>query len=175
MKDTVGKFLLNWRIRTVLPRIRGSLLDIGCGTNKLVGSYKGKGVGVDVYQWDDVDLIVEDSASLPFASATFDTITILAALNHIPNRTEVLDEVHRLLRQGGRVIITMIPPGISGVWHFLRKPWSADQKERGMKHGEVFGLKAKEVRRLLSNAGFDIISEKRFMLGVNCITIGTKR
>jgi len=35
----------------MLPHIRGRLLDIGCGTNKLVKSYMGEGIGVDVYQW----------------------------------------------------------------------------------------------------------------------------
>ena len=46
-----GKFadrnwFLNARIRAVLPRVRGRLLDIGCGTNELVRRY-GNGVGVD--------------------------------------------------------------------------------------------------------------------------------
>lgn len=59
MKDKLGKFLMEWRIRTVIPHIKGRLLDIGCGTNQLVKTYKGEGVGVDVYQWGYVDLIVE--------------------------------------------------------------------------------------------------------------------
>jgi hypothetical protein len=61
MKDTLGSYLLNWRIKAVLPHIHGRLLDIGCGTNDLVKSYKGEGVGIDVYQWGDVDLVVDDS------------------------------------------------------------------------------------------------------------------
>jgi len=58
----------------------------------------------------DVDLLLDNSAKLPFKNETFDTVTIAGALNHIPNRSEVLAEAHRILRQNGRIVITMIPP-----------------------------------------------------------------
>jgi SAM-dependent methyltransferase len=174
MKDALGKLLLRWRIKTVIPYIQGRLLDIGCGMNDLVKSYSGYSIGVDVFQWGDVDLVVDNTAYLPFGDETFDTVTIIAALNHIPNRREVLIEAYRILRRTGIIIVTMIPPRISHVWHFLRKPWDVDQKERGMKNGEIFGLTPKEVRHLLSKAGFDILFEKSFMLGINHITIGRK-
>lgn len=174
MKEPLGKFLSSWRIRTVLPHIHGNLLDIGCGTNSLLRSYRGKGVGIDVYQWGDVDIVVQNSAELPFGNEAFDTITIIAALNHIPNREEVLAECHRISGKRGRIIITMIPPGISRIWHFLRKPWDADQKERGMKPGEVFGMTSHEVYNLLKGAGFNVLFEKRFMMGINHIIVAEK-
>lgn len=175
MKDILGRYLLNWRIKAVLPHIHGRLLDIGCGTNDLVKSYKGEGVGIDVYQWGDVDLVVDDSSKLPFDNAAFDTVTIIAALNHIPNRHEVLVEAHRVLRPNGGIIITMIPPKISAIWHFLRRPWDADQAERQMKPGEVFGLTPGEVRNLLFEAGFGILSERKFMFGINRITVAGRQ
>ena len=174
MKDMLGRFLARWRTKTVLSLIQGHLLDIGCGTNKLVRSYKGQGIGVDVYQWGDVDLVVANSPSLPFQEKTFDTITIVAVINHIPNRTEVLAESYRLLREHGSIVVTMIPPKISAVWHMLRRPWDSDQKERGMKNGKLYGLSRTEVSDLLRQGGFDIVSEKRFMFGVNLLTIAKK-
>lgn len=173
MKDKLGRFLLQWRIRVVLPHVKGRLLDIGCGTNKLVRSYIGDGIGVDVYQWEDVDLVVDDSSKLPFRDQEFDTVTIIAALNHIPNREEVLKEAYRVLRSEGQIIITMLPPLISTLWHVLRKPWDVDQSERGMKDHEVFGLTRKEIHFLLKNSCFRLSNEERFMLGLNCmITAG---
>ena len=174
MNDRLGKHLLHWRIRTVRPHVRGRLLDIGCGANELVRGYGNGSVGVDVHQWGDVDLVVPDTAKLPYEDASFDTVSILAALNHIPNRAEVLREALRVLRPGGRIILTMIPPTISQVWHFLRRPWDADQTERGMKDGEVWGLTPAAVRNLLTGAGFEIDREQRFMLGINRLTIGVK-
>ena len=173
MNDRLGKFLLRWRTRTVLPHVRGRLLDIGCGSNELVRQY-GNGVGVDVHQWGDVDLVVADTAQLPYESESFDTITIVAALNHIPNREEVLREAWRVLRPSGRIVVTMLPPTTSRVWHFARRRSDADQTERGMKAGEVWGLAPSYVGKLLRDAGFDVSYEKRFMLGINRLTVAEK-
>lgn len=174
MKDPLGRMLMRWRLKTVLPHVKGRLLDVGCGTNELVAGYDGEGVGVDVYPWPNVDKVVEDTAAMPFESGAFDTVAIIAALNHIPNRADVLREVHRVLRPGGRLLITMIPPKISRIWHFVRSPWDADQHERGMEDGEVYGFRRGEVRALLEEAGFAIEREHGFMLGLNRLTIATK-
>src|SRR5690606_38498932 len=109
MNDPVGKRLELIRIKKVLPHIEGNLLDIGCGNNKLTKLY-GSGIGVDVYDWGNVDMIVEDSSRIGLPDNSFNTISILAALNHIPNRENVIRECHRLLQTDGKIIITMIPP-----------------------------------------------------------------
>lgn len=174
MEDRLGKFLMRKRIAAVLPHVRGRLLDIGCGTNELVKAYSADGVGVDVYPWQGVDQVVDDAADLPFDDASFDSGTVVAALNHIPNREQVLHEIWRVLKIDGRIIITMISPTISRIWHFLRQPWDVDQKERGMVEGEVYGLTGKDVRRLLTEAGFEMERESRFMLGLNRVTVARK-
>lgn len=173
MKDPLGKVLMRWRIGAVRPHLAGRLLDIGCGTNQLVRAH-GQGVGVDVFPWEGADLVVDDTAHLPFADGEFATVTIIAALNHIPNRREVLREAHRLLEPGGRIVLTMIPPRISALWHALRRPWDHDQTERGMQPGEVYGLTPTAMRALLAEAGFVVEREQRFMLGVNRVTIARK-
>jgi SAM-dependent methyltransferase len=171
--DLVGSFLYKLRIKTCLPHINGRLLDIGCGDNILVSKYV-NGVGVDVYDFGGDALIVKDTAKLPFEDQSFKTITFLASLNHIPNRFDVLKEAYRLLAPGGKIIITMIPPFISRIWHFIRSPWDVDQKDRGMKEGEVFGITKNELLLLLKSSGFKFIKGKRFMLGVNLLVIATK-
>ncbi len=163
------------RVKTVLPHIRGYYLDLGCGTNEVAKAYSGKGIGVDVYPWQGVDRVVEDTSKLPFKDKTFDTVSIIAALNHIPNREEVLKEINRILNDNGRMIITMIPPRFSRAWHFFRKPWDADQHERGMKEGEVYGMSIKEIENILSEAGFEITSKKKFMFGMNNLLIIKKQ
>ena len=168
MEDFVGKLLLESRISNILPLIKGKLLDIGCGTNELSRRYT-NGIGVDVYNWGNVDYVVENTAELPFEDKSFDTITIIAALNHIPNRDDVLKESNRLLKDDGHLIVTMIPPTISKIWHKVREPWDVDQHERGMVEGEVFGLTSKQMICLLNNAGFSIVLNRKFMLWVNSV------
>ena len=175
MKDKLGTILQGWRKKEILPCIEGKFLDIGCGANEIVRSYSGEGIGVDVYQWGDVDIIVKNTAELPFKNKTFDTVSIVAALNHIPNRRNVLKEIHRILKDDGKIIITTLAPKRSRLWHAIRKPWDADQKERGMKKGEVYGFTDKEVKNLLSEADFELTFKKKFMLGMNNLTIGKKK
>ena len=170
MHDAFGEALAKRRIRAVLPHVTGRLLDVGCGSNRLVRHYA-NGIGIDVYPWPGADLVVSDTATLAWDSGSFDTITIIAALNHIPNRSAVLQECRRLLRPGGRVVITMLTPRTSRVWHWLRAPWDADQRERGMQAGEVFGFTSAQLVDLFNGAGFTLLSQHRFMLGLNRVYV----
>jgi SAM-dependent methyltransferase len=170
MHDTLGEVLAERRVEAVLPHVRGRLLDLGCGSNKLVHRYA-DGVGVDVYPWPGADFVVSNSASLEYESHSFDTITIIAALNHIPNREAVLHECRRLLRPDGRVVITMLTPVTSRIWHWLRAPWDADQRERGMRPGEVYGFTPADIVELFGRCGFTLSQQTRFMLGFNRVYV----
>ena len=104
------------RISIVLSMASGRLLDIGCGTNELVKRYRergGDGIGVDVHPWEGADMILENAAKLPFPDQNFDTITLIACINHIPNLIDVLREAKRLLQKRGRIIVTNLTPGFS--------------------------------------------------------------
>ncbi len=170
MHDSLGEALAKRRVKAVLPHIRGRLLDVGCGSNRLVRHYA-NGVGVDVYPWPGADVIVNDTAALQWQSESFDTVTIVAALNHIPNRVAVLNECRRVLKPGGRLIITMLTPRTSRIWHWLRAPWDADQRDRGMQPGEVYGFTSAELLDLFRRAGFTLVSQQRFMFGLNRVYV----
>jgi SAM-dependent methyltransferase len=165
----------NADIRTgvVLHAVRGRLLDIGCGTNRLVAQYRrggGDGVGVDVYPWPGVDQIVEDTSRLPYADATFDTISFVACINHIPNRIDVLREARRLLGPGGQVVLTNLTPRLSRIWHAWAF-WDADQHERGMAEGEVWGFTHEQLVGLAAEAGFALVTRRGFSWGLNSLYV----
>ena len=172
---------MHWRIAAVLPHLRGRVLDVGCGTNELLLRYRQSSdqhgavdsVGIDVFDWPGADLLVDDSSDLPYEDGSFDTVAFVASLNHIPNRREVLRECRRLIRPGGVVIVTMLPPRLSWAWHQVRRPWDADQIERGMQPGEVYGLTRRQVDELLAEAGFQPTEHRRFMLQINLLTLAT--
>ena len=171
------KYIINliekWRIAAVLKLLNGKTLDIGCQHNHLIRNY-GNGVGVDIYPWAGIDVLIEDSSKLPFEDQSFDTVTIVAALNHIPNRDACIKEVHRVLKSDGALIITMITPTISKIWHKVVYRWDEDQHERGMIDGEVWGFTKKDLVELLVKNKFTVESIKPFMLGVNTIYIFKK-
>jgi SAM-dependent methyltransferase len=154
----------------VLAHVHGRLLDVGCGPNKLVKAH-GDGVGVDVHPWPGVDQVVENSAKLPFEDGSFDSVSFVACLNHIPNRLDALREARRVLKPDGRLVATMITPTISVVWHRIIRPWDDDQTDRGMKAGEVWGISRREMVRLLEAAGFEKVEMHRFILGQNTLYV----
>jgi SAM-dependent methyltransferase len=51
-------------------------------------------------------LAVADAVQLPFAPATFDLITLWDVLEHLPDPHAAVTEIHRLLRPGGRLVLT---------------------------------------------------------------------
>ncbi len=173
MSNIIGKLLTAWRIRAVRPFVRGRLLDVGCGANGLVRQH-GNGVGIDRHQLGNVDLVVEDAASIPFEDSSFDSISLLASLNYLPDKDKALREYYRLLKSDGRLIITMIPPTVSRYWHMMRDPFEYDQNKIRKASGEAFGISKNDMLSLLKRNGYKIQRTIRFMLLLNTIYICEK-
>ncbi|OHE78614.1 MAG: hypothetical protein A2107_11150 [Verrucomicrobia bacterium GWF2_62_7] len=164
--------LERWRLRMVLPLVRGRLCDIGCGYNNLVRNYRGPGVGVDVHPWPGCDQVIRDASKLPFENDSFDTVTALACLNHFPDRVMALREMRRVLRPDGRLVFTMIGPWTGIVAHIL---FRHDESERGgLGQGEKVGLSRREISGLLKESGFVLVQRIPFQLGLNGVYVASK-
>jgi SAM-dependent methyltransferase len=162
------------RIDACLPYVKGRLLDVGCGENLLVKAH-GNGVGVDIFPWPGVNVLC-DTRRLPFQDGSFDSAALIACLNHIPDREQVLNEVHRALKPNGRLIVTMIDPVVGYFAHKVTHVLNTDPDgcERERKDGEHWGLWGERVRELLKNAGFVIRRHRRFVYGMNQLFIAEK-
>lgn len=160
------------RISKVISEVKGKLLDIGCGNNRLIKEYK-NGIGVDVYDWGGGGLIVKDSSKLPFQTEEFDTVSFVADLNHIPNRSDVIIEAGRVLKRDGKIIVTMINPILGYVGHKIW--WYGEDKERGVKEGEVGGMWKNEIVDIFGKTGFVLEKHKRFLYGMNNLYIFSEK
>ncbi len=160
------------RVRMALPYCKGMLLDIACGNNLLVRTY-GRGFGVDVHSYPEADARC-DSAYLPFKESSFDSVALLACLNHVLRRKETLDECRRVLREHGLLIVTMIPSWIGAFSHPIRKRHDPDQLDRGISHGELLGMSTTEIRGLLEGSGFHLKIHRRFMWCLNNLYVAEK-
>ena len=162
------------RVIQALNYAKGRALDIGCGANHFIKSY-GNGTGVDVYPWKGVDVVVKDTASLPFENDEFDTVSFIACLNHIPNRIEVLEEADRVLAKNGRIIVTMIPPKWGKFIHWIRFRNDPDHQDRDIDHDhELLGMDPAQVKEMLKNTGYSNVTRKRFVFGINSIYVAKK-
>jgi ubiquinone/menaquinone biosynthesis C-methylase UbiE len=161
-----------------LGRCQGLVLDLGCGTNDLVRRYRShqsRAIGVDVYPWPGADVVC-DTTRLPFPARHFDTVVMLACLNHVPEskRGQVLQEARRVLRDEGRLLITMINPFVGFIVHAIRRRYDLDQIERGMGEEEATGLWDKEVKARLAKSRLRLTETIPFVFGLNRLYIAEK-
>ena len=125
-----------------------------------------------MFAWPGIDVLC-DTTRLPFPDDSFDTVTMLATLNHIPNRVEVLRECHRVLLPKGRVLITTIGPLMGKLRHKLAW-WDKDQTERTLTNGELMGMDVASVRELLRRTGFALKGRIRFVCRMNSLYVAER-
>ena len=109
----------------------GKILDIGCGyfPNFLIKTNFNKKYGIDPSykiknSFDDIELIqmdIKKEEKLPFNDNFFDVITLLAVYEHIePTRlNKTLSEILRVLKPGGRFILTTPAPWTDKLLRFM--------------------------------------------------------
>jgi SAM-dependent methyltransferase len=131
----------------------GPGLDVGCGTGANLERMRGRG------DWTGLDasaealtfcaerghgaLVAGDAGRLPFATGSFTGVTALDLLEHLGDDAAAAAELYRVLRPGGRLIVTV--PAYPGLW-------SAHDEAMG----HVRRYRRAGLRRLLSGAGFEV-------------------
>ena len=113
------------------------VLDLCCGNGRLYQLFDGMSIhyiGLDQSEelikraWEKfpgVDFSVGDMRELPFPDDSYDVIYSIAAFHHLANaedRLKVLAEMRRVLKPGGRLVMTN--------WNLLGK-WGSEQVEKG--------------------------------------------
>jgi SAM-dependent methyltransferase len=172
------------RFAKVLPQLQGAVLDIGAGDNQLLKLYKesnGKNtedsdavmasVGVDVVDWGADCTIIKSSNKLPFSDNIFDVVSFVACINHIPERETAMLEAARVLRPGGKVVVTMINRFVGELGHKLW--WYSEDKHRHVDEDEVMGMDQHEVEALFHQAGIKDVKVERFFYGLNYLYVAT--
>jgi SAM-dependent methyltransferase len=97
-------------VAEVLAHLRpgdGPVLDVGCGRGQYLDAVRAAGfdaVGVDLSPGMAPDL-VGDASRLPFADGSFGAALALHMLYHLPDPTDGLRELDRVLRPEGVVVV----------------------------------------------------------------------
>jgi SAM-dependent methyltransferase len=77
------------------------VLDVGCGINKYPGA-----IGIDRNPQTRADVIADlDQFPFPFADGSFREVRALHVIEHVGDVIRTMEEFHRLLAEGGRVVI----------------------------------------------------------------------
>jgi demethylmenaquinone methyltransferase / 2-methoxy-6-polyprenyl-1,4-benzoquinol methylase len=202
---------IRWRKDTMrrMDVQRGqSALDLCCGTAdwtialaEAVGK-DGKVIGLDFSQnmlkigeqkvkernLEQVSLIHGNAMDLPFEDNSFDFVTIGFGLRNVPDYLQVLKEMNRVLKPGGRAVCleTSQPEmfGFKQVYYLyfsyimpiFGKLFAKSYKEYSWLQEsarEFPGMK--ELAQMFERAGFDKVTYKPYSGGVAAVHIGYKK
>lgn len=138
-------------IAHLAPRIRGNVLDFGCGSKPyeslFVNSTSYVGIDVQVSGHDHrtsrVDVFY-DGKTLPFADEQFDATVCFEVFEHVFNIDELLEEIRRVLKPGGSLLIST--------------PFAWDEHEAPYDFARYtsFGIK-----HVLERNGFEVLESRK--------------
>lgn len=143
---------------------RGSaVLDVGCG-NGFIAHHLSAMIGTSVVGIDlgnsaeaAIDYRRYDGAQFPIDGDSFEAVLLCYVLHHAQDVAVVLNEMRRVLRDGGRAVIYEDIPQSwwdRGVCWFHNQQW----RERT---GPCTFRRESEWRALFESFGFEIVSERR--------------
>lgn len=141
-----------------LPGEALDVLDAGCGGGATMESLRryGRVRGMEyapeavAYNQEQGRDVVEGSIeAMPFGEESFDLTLALDVIEHVPDDWQALTELHRVLRPGGSVLVT-VPA--------LNLLWSAHDVANGHYRRYTTG----ELRTRVEGAGFEVVELSYF-------------
>lgn len=167
----MNKYDVNKRLKIVfnmLGDIRGkSLLDAGCGTG--IFSKKAVELGAKVLSFDIGENLLKETGKktnsskvvgsvcdIPCSSESFDIVISSECIEHTPNPEKAVQELCRVLKNGGTLVITTP----NKVWHFAIT--IANKLKLRPYEGYENWLSCFKLRNLLKKEGIEILDLRGF-------------
>jgi len=165
----LSPWLRSKRINAVLPHLKGNILDYGCGVGSLAGYCQpDQYLGLDV---DAASLAVARARYTGFRFADtlspaerFDTIVLLAVIEHLPSPEKTLSELHAVLNVNGRIVLTT-PHPLFHQFHRLGAIIGLFSIEASRQHHVLFDYQ--HMTLLADSAGFQTETFRSFLGGAN--------
>jgi SAM-dependent methyltransferase len=133
--------------------LTGDVLDVGCGRKPyrdLVPAARYVGLDVDAPGTRALGAadIFYDGEKFPLADAAFDGVLCSQVFEHVFAPEAFLGEIHRVLRPGGHLLLT------------VPFAWDEHEQPRDFARYSSFGLRA-----LLERAGFEVVEQRKSTAG----------
>jgi len=148
-----GEETMRFRKAAALARVEpgAAVLDIGCrdgGLRRfLPPDVKYRGIDITP-EFAGPDILIQDiSAGIPFPDASFDHVFCIEVLEHVPSPYFTLGEIHRILRPGGVLTLSVPNP-----YHFKEILWNLFRVPD--RQGHLYGWTRQTMTRLGEMNGF---------------------
>ena len=138
-----------------------AVLDIGCGSSRIILDLK-EAVGVDILfrklrflKPNHSKLVQASTFALPFLSDSFDVVINSQVIEHIPQDPEIMNEMWRVLRPGGTLILGT--PDY-GRWSWVALEWMYGKVlEGGYAHEHITHYTRRSLAELIRANGFEVL------------------
>ncbi len=153
---------------TLLDAKQGEkVLDVGCGLGYFLLLLAEKNIechGIDISK-DSVEYVrhhitphakTGSCFSIPYPDSTFDRVLFCEVIEHIEDDTKALKEIRRVLKSGGRLVVST--PAYEGFFTrtYLKRLGHQDGGERHVRDGYF----TKELKHTLEEGGFRILRHR---------------
>jgi SAM-dependent methyltransferase len=161
IKDFFKKlFLMDNSVKEPKFNKPGKILDIGCGNGWVLYQFKLKGwevygvepskIGSEIGNKAGLNIFNGELLSASFDNLKFDYVRSNHSFEHIHNPNEIINEIHRILKSNGKLLIGI--PNINGInakifnkyWYYLGAPV------------HTFNYCEKTITEILNKNGFKI-------------------
>lgn len=180
MRPLLTPYLHRRRIKMVKPYLKGDILDMGCGSASitkflnenqrysgielnevLVNELKTKYPKYEFYSKN----IDKDELGI---QRKFDTITMIAVIEHLKNPRNILQQCRSLLKNGGYLVITT-PTPFGDKIHKIGARLGLTSKEAVKEHYKIYSYE--DMKNLLASCRFEPQKYQKFELGMNQIFV----
>ncbi len=178
MRPLLTPYLKGRRNRIAARFAHGDILDLGCGSADILAYIEKHGIYVGVdnnremmeglssegntteasFIFRDLD---DGGLNLPNA---FDTVFLIAVIEHLKAPGRLLEEMHDLLKDNGSVVVTT-PTPLADKLHAHMSKIGFTHKDAVRQHHHLYARD--ELVALFSSHGYILFRYKRFELGLN--------
>lgn len=182
MAALLSSFLQKQRLNIAKPYLLGDVLDLGCGFGEITDLIPSSNyIGVDgqskIVDWLKINHpgyeflcynLEHDKLSL---DKKFDTIVMLAVIEHLSNPDNILSQIPDLLNDGGLLILTT-PAPVGDIVHQIGAKIGLFSKHAVEDHEIIFTIKS--ITPYMTRNRLAIKEFRRFLFGTNQLFICEK-
>ncbi|MEO6094745.1 MAG: methyltransferase domain-containing protein [Fibrobacteria bacterium] len=187
LEGFIARLRMNEALRAIPLSLHGAeILDVGCGSHPifLLAAPFSRKVGVDQIEpavgatppgLELSRLSLNGAVRLPFPDASFACVSSLAVIEHLEpaGLPALLAEIRRVLKPGGRLILTTPHAFADGILRLLAR-MRLVSKEEIDEHKSLF--RHRQIRDMLAQAGFPAGKTRvsGFLMGLNILAVAEK-